>query len=125
MAKVEHIPSYKKKYLNDVRPHLVKKFNLKSMMEAPKIQKITLNIGLGDAKNNSKALKAALDELMSFGRPSKVRLAVLVDRGHRELPIRADFVGKNIPTHEGEHINVLLKETDNADKVVLLRHNLK
>ena len=62
---------------------------------------------------------------MSFGRPSKVRLAVLVDRGHRELPIRADFVGKNIPTHEGEHINVLLKETDNADKVVLLRHNLK
>ena len=64
MAKVEHIPSYKKKYLNDVRPHLVKKFNLKSMMEAPKIQKITLNIGLGDAKNNSKALQAALDELM-------------------------------------------------------------
>ena len=64
MAKVEHIPSYKKKYLNDVRPHLVKKFNLKSMMEAPRIQKITLNIGLGNAKNDSKALKAALDELM-------------------------------------------------------------
>ena len=64
MAKVEYIPSYKKKYLNDVRPHLVKKFNLKSMMQAPKIQKITLNIGLGDAKNNSKALQAALDELM-------------------------------------------------------------
>tara|TARA_B100000427_G_scaffold45020_1_gene33225 strand:+ start:927 stop:1565 length:639 start_codon:yes stop_codon:yes gene_type:complete len=64
MAKVEYIPAYKKKYLNDVRPHLVKKFNLKSIMEAPKIQKITLNIGLGDAKNNSKALQAALDELM-------------------------------------------------------------
>ena len=64
MAKVEYIPSYKKKYLNDVRPHLVKKFNLKSMMQAPRIQKITLNIGLGDAKNNSKALQAALDELM-------------------------------------------------------------
>ena len=46
MAKVEYIPAYKKKYLNDVRPHLVKKFNLKSIMEAPKIQKITLNIGL-------------------------------------------------------------------------------
>ena len=59
MAKVEYIPTYKKKYLNDVRPHLVKKFNLKSIMQAPKIQKITLNVGLGDAKNNSKALQAA------------------------------------------------------------------
>ena len=78
-----------------------------------------------DVLYTGRTVRAALDELMSFGRPSKVRLAVLVDRGHRELPIRADFVGKNIPTHEGEHINVLLKETDNADKVVLLRHNLK
>ena len=77
-----------------------------------------------DVLYTGRTVRAALDELMSFGRPSKVRLAVLVDRGHRELPIRADFVGKNIPTHEGEHINVLLKETDNADKVVLLRHKL-
>ena len=61
MAKVEYIPAYKKKYLNDVRPHLVKKFNLKSIMEAPKIQKITLNIGLGDAKNNSKFMAAGSD----------------------------------------------------------------
>ena len=78
-----------------------------------------------DVLYTGRTVRAALDELMSFGRPSKVRLAVLVDRGHRELPIRADYVGKNIPTHEGVHINVLLKETDNADKVVLLRHNLK
>ena len=78
-----------------------------------------------DVLYTGRTVRAALDELMSFGRPSKVRLAVLVDRGHRELPIRADFVGKNIPTHECENINVLLKETDNADKVVLLRHNLK
>ena len=78
-----------------------------------------------DVLYTGRTVRAALDELRSFGRPSKVRLAVLVDRGHRELPIRADFVGKNIPTHEGEHINVFLKETDDTDKVVLLRHNLK
>ena len=64
MAETIYTPTYKQKYLNEVRPHLVKKFDLKSMMEAPKIEKITLNIGLGNAKNDSKALQAALDELM-------------------------------------------------------------
>jgi len=64
MAEATYTPTYKQKYLNEVRPHLIKKFDLKSMMEAPKIEKITLNIGLGNAKNDSKALKAALDELM-------------------------------------------------------------
>ncbi len=64
MAETTYTPTYKQKYLNEVRPHLVKKFDLKSMMEAPKIEKITLNIGLGNAKNDSKALQAALDELM-------------------------------------------------------------
>jgi len=64
MAEATYTPTYKQKYLNEVRPHLIKKFDLKSMMEAPKIEKITLNIGLGNAKNDSKALQAALDELM-------------------------------------------------------------
>jgi len=64
MAETTYTPTYKQKYLNEVRPHLIKKFDLKSMMEAPKIEKITLNIGLGNAKNDSKALQAALDELM-------------------------------------------------------------
>ena len=64
MAETTYTPTYKQKYLNEVRPHLVKKFDLKSMMEAPKIEKLTLNIGLGTAKNDSKALQAALDELM-------------------------------------------------------------
>ena len=64
MAEAIYTPTYKQKYLNEVRPHLIKKFDLKSMMEAPKIEKITLNIGLGNAKNDSKALQAALDELM-------------------------------------------------------------
>ena len=64
MAEATYTPTYKHKYLNEVRPHLIKKFDLKSVMAAPKIEKITLNIGLGNAKNDSKALKAALDELM-------------------------------------------------------------
>ena len=64
MEETTYTPTYKQKYLNEVRPHLIKKFDLKSMMEAPKIEKITLNIGLGNAKNDSKALQAALDELM-------------------------------------------------------------
>ena len=64
MAEATYTPTYKQKYLNEVRPHLIKKFNLESVMAAPKIEKITLNIGLGNAKNDSKALKAALDELM-------------------------------------------------------------
>ena len=57
-------PNYKKKYLNEVRPHLMKKFDFTSIMQVPKVEKITLNIGLGDAKNNKKALQSALDELM-------------------------------------------------------------
>ena len=64
MAEATYTPTYKQKYLNEVRPHLIKKFDLESVMAAPKIEKITLNIGLGNAKNDSKALKAALDELM-------------------------------------------------------------
>ena len=57
-------PNYKKKYLDEVRPHLMKKFDFTSIMQVPKVEKITLNIGLGDAKNNKKALQSALDELM-------------------------------------------------------------
>jgi|TARA_B100001093_G_scaffold357761_2_gene342377 large subunit ribosomal protein L5 len=57
-------PNYKKKYLNEVRPQLMKKFEFSSIMQVPKVEKITLNIGLGDAKNNKKALQSALDELM-------------------------------------------------------------
>lgn len=57
-------PNYKKKYSDEVRPYLMKKFNFSSIMQVPKVEKITLNIGLGDAKNNKKALQSALDELM-------------------------------------------------------------
>ena len=76
-----------------------------------------------DVLFTGRTIRAAMDELNAFGRPSNIQLAVLVDRGHRELPIRADFVGKNIPTHEGEHVKVWLKEIDNKDSVTLQNYN--
>ena len=74
-----------------------------------------------DVLYTGRTIRAAMDELNSFGRAAKVQLAVLVDRGHRELPIKADYVGKNIPTHEGEHVNVTLTEKDEVDSVYLIR----
>lgn len=78
-----------------------------------------------DVLFTGRTVRAALDELNAFGRPKSVKLAVLVDRGHRELPIRADFVGKNIPTNDGEHVEVLLKEVDGKDSVTLSHHGVK
>jgi pyrimidine operon attenuation protein/uracil phosphoribosyltransferase len=61
-----------------------------------------------------------MDALTDFGRPRSIQLAVLIDRGHRELPIRADYVGKNIPTARGEQVSVLLQEVDGEDAVIIL-----
>ena len=72
-----------------------------------------------DVLFSGRTVRAALDALNDFGRPSSVRLAVLVDRGHRELPIRADFVGKNLPTARDERISVRLAEIDDDDSVVI------
>ena len=72
-----------------------------------------------DVLFTGRTIRAAMDELNAFGRPCNIQLAVLVDRGHRELPIRPDYVGKNIPTNEGEHVKVLLKEFDKKDLVTL------
>lgn len=72
-----------------------------------------------DVLYSGRTVRAALDALNDHGRPHSVRLAVLVDRGHRELPIRADFVGKNLPTSSVEHISVKLAESDGVDEVVI------
>jgi pyrimidine operon attenuation protein/uracil phosphoribosyltransferase len=74
-----------------------------------------------DVLYTGRTVRAALDEVMDFGRPSTVQLAVLVDRGHRELPIRADYVGKNVPTSRDEAVRVRLIETDGRDEVVIAR----
>ena len=72
-----------------------------------------------DVLYSGRTIRAALDALSDLGRPRAVRLAVLVDRGHRELPIRADFVGKNLPTAADERINVRLAEIDDTEEVTI------
>ena len=72
-----------------------------------------------DVLFTGRSIRAAMDAIMDLGRPSAVQLAVLVDRGHRELPIKADFVGKNIPTSKDENVKVQLEEEGGEDRVVL------
>ena len=75
-----------------------------------------------DVLYTGRTIRAAMEELQTYGRPKKIQLAVLIDRGHREVPIRADFVGANIPTHEGEHVKVELEEVDSKDLVSLIKY---
>lgn len=72
-----------------------------------------------DVLYTGRTVRAAMDALIDFGRPRSIQLAVLVDRGHRELPIRADYVGKNLPTARDEHVYVRLFERDGTDEVVI------
>jgi len=69
---------------------------------------------------HGRTVRAAMDAMMEFGRPRAIQLAVLIDRGHRELPIRADYVGKNVPTSESERVEVLLEETHGGDLAVIV-----
>jgi pyrimidine operon attenuation protein/uracil phosphoribosyltransferase len=72
-----------------------------------------------DVLYTGRTVRAAIDALFDYGRPARVQLAVLADRGHRELPIRPDYVGKNLPTAPGERVNVRLEETDGKDEVAI------
>ena len=72
-----------------------------------------------DVLYTGRTIRAALDALIDFGRPKEIQLVVLIDRGHRELPIKADYVGKNVPTSLSESVQVRLSETDGADEVSL------
>lgn len=74
-----------------------------------------------DVLYTGRTIRAALDAIMDIGRPDNIQLAVLIDRGNRELPIRADFVGKNIPTSREESVKVALKETDESDQVTIIK----
>jgi pyrimidine operon attenuation protein/uracil phosphoribosyltransferase len=75
-----------------------------------------------DVLYTGRTVRAAIDALFDYGRPEKVQLAVLVDRGHRELPIRPDYVGKNLPTARGERVNVRVEEIDGVDEVGIAEH---
>lgn len=72
-----------------------------------------------DVLYTGRTVRAAMDALIDFGRPKSIQLVVLIDRGHRELPIRADYVGKNLPTSLSESVEVKLKETDGMDSVIV------
>lgn len=75
-----------------------------------------------DVLYTGRTIRAAMDGLMDLGRPRTIQLAVLVDRGHRELPIRADYVGKNVPTAKTEQVQVMLQEEDGVERVVILEN---
>jgi pyrimidine operon attenuation protein/uracil phosphoribosyltransferase len=95
----------------------------------PRLERSDVPVGLSDRRVilvddvifTGRSVRAALDAVMDYGRPSSVQLAVLIDRGHRELPIRADYVGKNVPTALDEDVRVRLSETDGVDEVVIRR----
>jgi pyrimidine operon attenuation protein / uracil phosphoribosyltransferase len=75
-----------------------------------------------DVLYTGRTVRAAIEALFDYGRPARVQLAVLVDRGHRELPLRPDYVGKNLPTARGERVNVRVEEIDGVDEVAIAEH---
>ena len=75
-----------------------------------------------DVLYTGRTVRAALDALIDFGRPKSVQLAVLIDRGHRELPIHADYIGREVPTDSSEVIKVMLEATDGKDQVLIMEH---
>ena len=101
--------------------------DLSSLELKPRLQRTSIPVDVtgrtvvlvDDVLFTGRSIRAALDALMDHGRPRRILLAVLIDRGHRELPIRADFVGKNVPTARNEDIQVRLQETDGHDEVVI------
>ncbi len=103
--------------------------DLSTIDKNPVLHKTELPFNLADKKivlvddvlYTGRTVRAALDALINYGRPHLIQLAVMIDRGHRELPIRADFVGKNVPTAKDEIIEVRLNEVDNEDRVLLMQ----
>jgi len=104
-------------YRDDLRSHPTRAPH-KTSLPAGGIDGKTVVL-VDDVLYSGRTIRAALDALSDLGRPAAVRLAVLVDRGHRELPIRADHVGKNLPTARSEKVRVRLAETDGADAVLI------
>lgn len=93
--------------------------------DLPMIIDDRLIILVDDVLFTGRSVRAAMDALNDFGRPRQIQLAVLIDRGHRELPIRADYIGKNVPTSMEEEVLVNLKETDDTDEVHLARRGVR
>jgi pyrimidine operon attenuation protein / uracil phosphoribosyltransferase len=108
-------------YRDDLMRHQVGPQPLVRRTEIPFSIDDRLIILVDDVLYTGRTTRAALDALVDFGRPKAIQLVVLVDRGHRELPIKADYVGKNIPTARHESVQVRLQEIDGADEVLVQR----
>ncbi len=107
--------------------------DLQLVSEAPIIEGTEINFDINnkiivlvdDVLYTGRTIRAAIEEILDFGRPKKIQLAVLIDRGHRELPIQADFAGRKVPTSKKEIVDVFIKETDGADSVVIHSYRKK
>ena len=107
--------------------------DFRTRLKQPKVSvsNITFDINdkdviiIDDVLYTGRTVRSALNALMDFGRPRSMQLCVLVDRGHRELPIRADYIGKNIPTSNQEEIKVKMKEIDGEDAIYLMENSIK
>jgi len=105
--------------------------DFKTNFDAPKVGPSDIQFDISskniilidDVLYTGRTIRAAMDEVFSYGRPTSIQLGVLIDRGHRELPIRTDFVGKNYPTSIDEHIHVHIKEVDGKDEVLLMDYS--
>ena len=104
--------------------------DFKTNLGSPKVgpSKIEFDINekniilIDDVLYTGRTVRAAMDEIFSYGRPASIQLGVLVDRGHRELPLKANYVGKNYPTSFNEHIHVHLEEEDGEDSILLMEY---
>lgn len=103
----------------------VKTLDKEPLLKSTKLPEEITNkkiILVDDVLYTGRTVRAAMDALMDLGRPAQIQLAVLIDRGHRELPIRPDYVGKNVPTARSEIVNVELVEVDNIDNVTIVKN---
>ncbi len=102
--------------------------DLGTSKQSPEVKKTDISFSLeekeivliDDVLYTGRTIRAAIDALIDFGRPATVQLGVLIDRGHRELPIRPDYIGKNLPTSKSNQVQVHLKEDDGVDEVILI-----
>ena len=106
-------------YRDDVQTKLEQPLVQKTEILFDVVDKVIILVD--DVLFTGRTIRAALDQIIDFGRPKCIQLAVLVDRGHRELPIRADYVGKNIPTAKSELVKVKIKEVDGEDNVSIIK----
>ena len=101
-------------------------YRMKKQLPATEITEIPFDVDdkilvlVDDVIYTGRTIRAAMDALMDFGRPSAIQLAVLIDRGHRELPIKADYIGKSVPTARNEEVKVHMKEFDGRDEILLV-----